>query len=138
MEKTHHPWYVCFSLAPHPHRTYPKLSRMPPPSFVGTQFGSLIIQDHNCLSMYWLTPTLLTSVMSHLRTNCLHVHLSLRLLYDTVFRNHFRHSPDCILRRHDHLCVRLRRIFIRSRLGSNQRQVGKEAGPYLWTGRNSN
>ena len=87
--------------------------------------------------MYWLTSTFSTSLMSHLRANSLHVHLSLRLLHDHILQRNFRAPSNCNLRGNGHLLVRLRRVLIRGRLGSYQRQGGKEASPSCWVGRNS-
>lgn len=135
--------------APFPTKQLVILGKSPPPS-INTVQKHLRFDDIACrpielaassysivIAHRWLISTLPISLMSHLRAHRLHVHLPLRLLHGLVFQYHLRHPPNRNLRRNGHILICLRRVLIRCRLGSDQRQGGKETSASRWSGRDS-
>ena len=68
------------------------------------------VADFNCVS----------SGGPNLRTNRFYVHFPIRLLYDSVIRHNFRHSPNCGVCRHGHLSICFCRILVRCCVGTHK------------------
>lgn len=69
----------------------------------------------------------LSSTMSDMRTDCLHVHLPLYLLYDPIVQHHVGRTPDLNICWLGYFGVCVRRIFNRHLLGQSERPSGEKA-----------